>query len=190
MKCNLQNAWLLILILSLQFTACKEKCGPPKQVTYDLSQQAWDVYPYAGHDTLVFVKNNKDTLTYVGSGRKQNYHSFSHLAGGCTDVEGKYEEQVTRFSVPNNSSNYIEISIKGNEDGLTDYLTTYYYGWISTNVLKLGPGLKDSITLFGKTYKNVSKETADWGGYMINNAQDGLLVLKDGTDSLARLKLK
>src|ERR1051326_9319349 len=88
------------------FPSCRSKCPAPREATYNISQQALAVYPYNGHDTLVFVKNNKDTIYYFGEGRHQDYHSFSHIAGGCTDVEGKYEEQYIHFGTLFNSADY------------------------------------------------------------------------------------
>ncbi len=107
---------LFLFVCVLMFYSCK-KCDQIAEYTESNFTAAYPpIMPYVGNETLIFLKNNKDSIRFIGQG-KQLFFNTVYRGGG--DCEIKY-----------NLLNHLLVFKNQNA---TDDITFWYYLYSETN---------------------------------------------------------
>lgn len=102
-KSNIQTLFVAPLFI-LTFNSCKDDCVNDKDIIMDLyPQNIAKVMPYTGNETLRFLKNKSDTISFVGEGRKTSY-SREQTQSPCIEFEQLQNMNVSFHSSKNDET--------------------------------------------------------------------------------------
>jgi hypothetical protein len=152
---------LLLLFMLVQSCAKESNCGNQTTITniYNIADSNKAKIPYKGNDTLIFISNQGDTATLIGSGKKAKY-IINKQGVGSADCPKELIEKFENIDfgfLGKESSLYININfftdeyseelfiIKASSDSLS--LSS---GYNSLNYVNNLMNYKDSILLNDK----------------------------------------
>jgi hypothetical protein len=169
--------------------SCKPECGDVEEKYYYLNAGDTSKVAYTGNETLRFLKNNTDTMEFIGQGFVRDFDEFLVAGGDCyeekqfleaRDLVFENEIQNIEFSV------YLAGPLSGNIGVL--YKNSFY---VKCTCGFRAPYEVPSITLNGITYGNINKiyaQPGDTGSYVLYKKDIGILKIKSGSDILTILK--
>lgn len=164
MKTKIYSVLLFALILTcLQFIACKKDCdpnNPPTGDTVDLGQEdKISLFPYKDFDTIMFIKNNLDTVIFLGGKIENGYNTALNGDINCPSLDKlQYMQLVFTNNVYGNIKLY-ENTLPQTNGYNTKYSISFSdrtYGTVDAGSVFL---YQDStqITIKGVAYKKVYK---------------------------------
>ncbi len=167
MKTKIYSVLLFASILScIQFIACKKNCdpnNPPDGETVNLGQEDKLFYfPFKDFDTIKFIKNNTDTVLFLGNKFETGYNKAFNQDPNCPGLD---KLQYMKLFFANNSNGTItfyEYTLSQALGNFTKYSITYndrIYGPTgetnsftdSTNIYIMGVDYKDVFKFNGKS---------------------------------------
>jgi hypothetical protein len=85
---------LTIVVFNFLFIACKNDCDnyKPDDIYYSINQGYLNMVPYKGYDTLIFLRNNTDTIRFYGNGKIKFETTENGDLGGCGPTEINHNE--------------------------------------------------------------------------------------------------
>ncbi len=167
----LKNLMLLLVIL-ISFAACKsDDCNNLKEKTEDQFNTAYAVImPFSGNETVKYLKNNTDTVDFVGQGKQKGFIKENEPSEPCPIVYNCLYHKVI-FKAYSGES--IEIMYYKNVVGYNtvhDYFDVSFSNTFSNRhiIKELSPYLigsaSQSKTILGKVYSDCygfSRNTKD-----------------------------
>jgi len=191
----MKNFFVLLFLLPMVI-ACKKEYGSGKDTHtyYDLTAEQLAKTPYFNNpafDTLQFVSNKGDTLTFaklatVSSYYKTansncpdcptNYYYFQELKNTYQTIQGEGKFEVTQ----KRKSSYSNFEFSFNNS--TFFLSDDHIGWAGY------PTFVGSLTLNNRTFKEMIIIYEVFGDTSSNaafiNEEDGLFYFKDNNNKL------
>lgn len=95
---------MLTIFLLQILVACKDDCQnyKPKDNYNAIDESELSLVPYKGFDTLVFLRNNTDTITFYGSGKNKIITTESGDLGGCGPTSYEHNDNY-RYTFSSNT---------------------------------------------------------------------------------------
>lgn len=163
MKTKIKHKRFILIILTsiLLFNTCKKDCdpnNPPTGDTVDLGQEdKISLFPYKDFDTMKFIKNNTDTVLFLGGKFETGYNTGLTQDPNCPRADKLQYMKLIFTNKLNGAITFYEYRLGQPLDYGTEYSITF-------NDRTFGPsnevyGYRDStkVSIRGITYTNVFK---------------------------------
>jgi hypothetical protein len=167
--------------------SCKPECGDVEEKYYYLNAGDTSKVAYTGNETLRFLKNNTDTMEFMGQGFVQDFDEFLVAGGDCYEEKQYWEARDLVFE---NEIQDIEFSVylSGMYRGNIGIL--YKSGFFSESISRLHkPNEIPSLLINGTVYSNINRiPYGDTVNYVLYSKSVGIVKIKAGNDMLTILK--
>lgn len=167
-----------LIALSSAFISCTQPCPNPPPVGYTFDLSPYDksfCLPYKDFDTLKFLKNNLDTVIFIGNKVAYSYNN-SYSQEDCPKI---VKSQQGNQTFANNLGNTIALNLGVDYSSSTDYSITFNqevfgpYFPIDMEIPKA-----DTIYVKGKQYTYVFPMTISTSLDTIYFNQVGIIKIK------------
>jgi hypothetical protein len=168
----------IIILISIFFAiinvGCLNDCKnyKPENKYNAINQENLKRIPYSGYDTITFIRNNIDTISFLGIGNKKIITLEDGDLGACgpTTLENNDNYQFSFFS--NSIQKKVEIEIR-----YPNYLDFYFLG--KRFVSHLGD-LRDpydlkEIVINNSTYLNITRILSQHQDTLYYNNENGII---------------
>ena len=124
----MKNNLVIILIssaLSLFYVGCLNDCKnyKPENNYNSINQENLKRVPYSGYDTITFIRNNNDTITFFGTGKKKVIIVEDGDLGACGHTTLEYNDNYQFNFFSNSIQDKVVIEIR-----FPNYLDFYFLG--------------------------------------------------------------
>jgi hypothetical protein len=129
MKNHLKIVLISILFAIIAF-GCLNDCKnyKPKDNYNSIGQGYLDLVPYLGYDTITFLRNNIDTITFFGTGKKKIVASENGDLGACGPVTTEHNDNYQFNFVSNKTPDKLMIEVE---------YPAYFYCYFRSKVFKI-----------------------------------------------------
>ena len=178
---------LLVTSFLFSLSSCYYECDTssfPKK-TYLLPEEAKHIFAYSGEDTIRFLRNNADTVTYIGD-KIDTLFIESIQRTECDGNIIYYEVYETIFNSTINPQIFVKLNYLETDPtyiGLSIIYDSTFSFFLDSKLASEPPNI-DSININGKTYFDVYQIQRVNGTQLLYNKEFGILKLTSNTVKL------
>jgi hypothetical protein len=164
-KNKLYSAPLFIFLLQgvLMISCCQSPCDDNRHIDKDQFSIFYPGYvPFSGIDTLLFLKNGTDTITYIGQGKNIYFQEVNRPDNDCSVKYRLLNHSITFKNKFNINDLYVHYYIYSETNAWRDF-----YEWQFSNI-KIGPNEAFSssrhtttMQILGRTYQYIEGVTSN-----------------------------
>ncbi len=173
------------LFSSILMTSCYYDCDESKlpRNTYLLPNDAKDAFAYNGNDTIRFLKNNKDTIVFIGSEIDSFYVERPRILE-CDGEIAIYEEYEIIFTSLETSQIKINLQYpKFAKTGVSiEYGLSPFIFFLSTEKSNSLPDF-DSLKINGKYHYDIFM-LSDFNATLYYTKENGIIKIITNTEKL------
>jgi hypothetical protein len=108
------NSYYSFLCIFIFISACKDDCKnyKPRDVYNSINEDNFKRVTYSGYDTIIFLRNNIDTISFYGTGKMKIVTLENGNLGGCGPATIEHNDNFKLNFISNQINDKVEIEIR------------------------------------------------------------------------------